>query len=328
LKELGREYISPNEDGDTEEIITAITNRLRRDYAPGKTKRQFHAKMHGCLQATFTVEADVPLHLAFGFLTPGRTYQTWLRYSNGNTRITDDNKADLRGLAIKLLNVPGQILVQDEAYPQSQDFLLVTYPTLMSADVASFKRTIVALCGGFWPMLLFSLHPINWRTLIRTVKSLKKHHNLFDTQYWSVSPYRLGKSDQAVKYSVIPSARIDADSVDTSDSNFLRSTIERELKSGPRSFDFLIQLQEDAENMPIEDTTVEWKSPWKKVATITISPQNFNTAERNAFGENLTFSPWHCLKENQPLGGVNRARKAAYLALSRFRLERNLIKRP
>ncbi|MCW3111266.1 MAG: catalase, partial [Segetibacter sp.] len=56
---------------------------------------------------------------------------------------------------------------------------------------------------------------------------------------------------------------------------------------------------------------------------IEIHPQNFDTPDQIAFGENLTFSPWHCLKEHQPLGGINRARKAAYEAISKFRLERN-----
>ena len=64
--------------------------------------------------------------------------------------------------------------------------------------------------------------------------------------------------------------------------------------------------------MPVEDPTVEWTAPWQKVATIRIPPQSFDSPEQMAFGENLSFTPWHTLPEHRPLGGVNRARKRIY----------------
>jgi len=323
IKELGKEYPEPNEAKDTEEIINAVKKRLVRDYPPGKILRQFHAKMHACVKATFTVESNLPEKFQYGFLVPGKSYEAWIRYSNGSDKVAIDKKADLRGMAVKLLNVNGEFISNDTALPQSQDFLLVTYPTLMSATVSDFKKNIIALCGGKSSLILFALNPVNWAAIVRTLRSLKKHDNLFAEQYWSVSPYRLGKPDQAVKYSVIPTTKKISKPTDKNNSHFLRKVMQQNLESTTVTFDFMIQVQEDADKMPIENTCVEWKSEFIKVATISIAPQNFDTPERNSFGENLSYSPWHCLKEHQPLGGVNRARHAAYMEIAKFRLENN-----
>ncbi|PZF74384.1 catalase family protein [Taibaiella soli] len=322
---LGTEYPQPNEARDTQEIIDTIINHLKRVYAPGKTKRQFHAKAHGLVEATFTVNADLPQHLQYGILQPGKSYKAWIRFSNGNTKVVDDRKADLRGMAIKLLDVPGEMLIQDERMPQSQDFLLVSYPTLMAPNVAAFKKSIKAVCGGMAGMALFALNPGNWPVLIRTLQSMKKTNSLLSLQFWSVSPSRLGTKDQAVKYSVIPVTPPVNSRTDKSDKNFLRADLQQTLDNQDFSFHFMIQMQEDAVRMPIEDPCVAWDSPFQKVAVITIPKQDFANESRDSFGENLTFSPWHCLTTHQPLGGIARARKLAYHAISLFRLKQNNV---
>ena len=43
--------------------------------------------------------------------------------------------------------------------------------------------------------------------------------------------------------------------------------------------------------------------------------------------ENLSFTPWHALEDQRPLGGINRARKVAYEAISKYRHERNGVPR-
>jgi len=322
---LGAEYPQPNEARDTQEIIDTIINHLKRTYPPGKTLRQFHAKMHGLMEATFTVNEDLPKNLQYGLLQPGKSYKAWIRFSNGNTKVLDDRKADLRGMAIKLLNVPGEMLIQDEHMPQSQDFLLVSYPTLMAPNVAAFKKSIKALCGGLGGMIWFGLNPGNWTVLIRTLQSMKKTNSLLSLQFWSVSPSRLGTKEQAVKYAVIPVTPPSTPPPDKSDKNFLRADLQETLHRQDFSFHFMIQMQEDAVRMPIENPCVAWDSPFQKVAVITIPRQDFANESRDSFGENLTFSPWHSLTEHQPLGGIARARKLAYHSISLFRLKRNNV---
>jgi hypothetical protein len=321
--EIGQEYPERNEARDTQKIIDTIIKRLQRDFPPGKTLRQFHAKMHGCVKATFTVLPDISGNFQHGFLIPGKRYEAWMRFSNGNSQVLNDNKADLRGMAIKLLDVAGEMWVQDHQLPQSQDLLMVSYPTLMSPKVSDFTKSVKAVCNGTWGLILFSLNPANWATVYRTLKSQQKTGNLFSLIYYSVSPFRLGTTNQAVKYAAFPATTGLRGTMNKNDKNFLRERIKQDLAVGPVYYDFMIQFQEDPARMPIEDVCVEWKSPWHKVARIEIQQQVFDTEELNTFGANLTFSPWHCHKENQPLGGINRARKAAYEAIGKFRVERN-----
>jgi hypothetical protein len=321
--EIGKEYLQPKEEQNIADMIATILQHLKKTYPPGQSLRQFHPKMHGFLTADVKVDPNLPANMRHGFLQPGQTYNAWIRFSNANTRVSDDHKADLRGMAIKILDVPGQMLEPDEQMPHAQDILLVSYPTLMSPDVASFKKNIRAICGGFGSMLWFALNPVNWPALIRTLQSMKKTKNLFSLQYFSVSPSRLGTPDQAVKYSAIPVSQPTIVEQPPKSPDYLRDNMQQELDLRPFIFHFLVQFQEDAVTMPIENPCVEWKSKWHKVAEITIPVQLFNTAERNQAGEQASFSPWHSLPEHRPLGGISRARRKIYAAISAFRLQNN-----
>ena len=78
--------------------------------------------------------------------------------------------------------------------------------------------------------------------------------------------------------------------------------------------------------MPIEDPGALWSdklSPFRKVATIRILTQEFDSVSQMAFGEDISFTPWHSLPDHRPLGGINRARKMVYRLISEFRHQRN-----
>jgi hypothetical protein len=55
------------------------------------------------------------------------------------------------------------------------------------------------------------------------------------------------------------------------------------------------------------------------VATLVIPRQTFDTPERRAFGESLSFTPWHAIEEHRPLGSLNRARRQIYEEMSSLR---------
>jgi hypothetical protein len=104
--------------------------------------------------------------------------------------------------------------------------------------------------------------------------------------------------------------------------NFLRLAMKQQLLNAPAEFVFGIQRQTNPNTMPIEDASVLWKetqSPFMPVATLRIPMQNFDTHERNQLGENMRFSPWHCLAVHRPLGSINRARRLVYHAISELR---------
>jgi hypothetical protein len=158
-----------------------------------------------------------------------------------------------------------------------------------------------------------------------TLLSMVSHEvaNPLESRYWSTTPYALGT--RAVKYSARPCQA--ASPFDGSaPADFLRAALARFLGNGDACFDFMVQVQTDPKAMPIEDPTIEWKeqaSAFVKVATITIPRQSFETAEQTAFCEHLSFTPWHSLEAHRPLGGINRARKAVYQAITKMRHARN-----
>ena len=138
-------------------------------------------------------------------------------------------------------------------------------------------------------------------------------------RYFSTTPYLFG--DSAVKYSAIPHINIPDTIPDNPPDGYLRLAMIKQLQDGEALFDFAVQFQTDAGVMPIEDPCQEWPesmSPFRKVATIKIPQQEFDSEKQKEFGENLSFSPWHALPEHRPLGGINRARKVVYRAISHF----------
>ena len=112
----------------------------------------------------------------------------------------------------------------------------------------------------------------------------------------------------------------------TGDANFLRLNLARHLAERDAEFDFMVQRRLKPDSMPVEDATIEWKeadAPFVPVARITIPKQVFDSPGQMLFCENLSFSPWHCIPEQRPLGGLNRLRRVVYETISRVRHELN-----
>ena len=149
--------------------------------------------------------------------------------------------------------------------------------------------------------------------------------NPLEARYWSTTPYQLG--DKAVKYSARPCTTPPEPSIPAmAPDSYLRDAMTASLRSGGSCFELLVQLQTDARAMPIEDATIDWsdaRSPFVKVATIRIPTQEFNAPAQITACENLTYTPWHSLESQRPLGGINRARKVAYRAMTIARHFRN-----
>ena len=105
--------------------------------------------------------------------------------------------------------------------------------------------------------------------------------------------------------------------------SYLLDNMRNHLAHGDATFDFCVQFQTDPEKMPIEDAMVEWEekdSPYRKVATIRIPSQAFESADQMALGREDRVQPVELRsQEHQPLGGMNRARKVIYTELAKLR---------
>ena len=294
---------------------------------PGfKGKRGQHPKTQGGVVATFQVAEGLPDDLKYGIFREPKAYRAILRYSNGSS--LDDTKPDVHGWAIKLIGVSGARASAADDERATQDFVMIDSPFFFARDVATTLAIARAQAAArATPPSLDQLKQIDkdhhQELVLAGQATTRVLANPLRVVYWSTTPYKLGAG--AVKYSAVPRDReptLPAGSPAPGKSkDYLREAMVARLARGrePVVFDFVVNRQADPAVEPIEDPTVEWKTPPVKLATITIEPQTFDSPEQLAFTEALSFTPWHALADHRPLGGINRARNPIYRMSSTFR---------
>ena len=136
------EALHKNEERLTE-IVGLISEGVRAQHQPAQRPalRDAHPKAHGCVKATFKVNDRLPPELAQGVFVPGKTYQAVIRFSNGNADpMRPDVKKDARGMAIKLLGVPGDKILPDERDAPTQDFVMINHPVFFLDDPDRYHK--------------------------------------------------------------------------------------------------------------------------------------------------------------------------------------------
>lgn len=324
---LNREYPEPDEAKLIEEMVKVAVERMKPQQ--GRIRRGQHAKATGCVRGVFTVRDDVADDLRYGiFRQANQSFQATVRFSNSSETIDPDGRPAARGMAIKLLDVDG-IPAIPRTHNRCQDFLTVNHPVFPFATPAEYLKLFDIRATP----LMGDLLAVAWLTLFHT------RHLLIGTEilseivssplvtYWSGSPYWLGPparitGGHAVKYSLVPRVEATAPPGDPNSlpDDYLSQALRQHLSTREVVFDFRVQLQTDPVAMPVEDVSVEWDEEISKpvpVATLTISVQDIDSPEGRALAEEceaMTFSPWNALAEHRPMGGINRLRKAVYLA--------------
>ena len=315
----------PDEQLFVDSLVDSLKQSLRRSYTGSQTRRDAHPKMHGCVKARFIIEDNLADELRVGLFAEPRSYDAWLRFSNASAELQPDEKPDLRGAALKLMGVPGAKLIDGEEHCTTHDFLLVTHDSFLAKNAQEFAGLARAISEGN-PGGFFLRHP---RMALRYLSAIKRHTSPLETSYFSVTPFLFG--DQVAKYQLRPTASGPATRAPSpAPFDFLRETLKAQLARGNFSFDFLVQLRADPEPREIEDAARAWPErtcPFRKVARVEVLSQDFDTPAQQVFGENLSFNPWRCLAQHRPLGGINRARRQVYRALSAFRHDRNAAPR-
>lgn len=316
--ELGESWI-PQDESNTEIITQMISAGLDKRTGSATTmKRDAHPKHHGCVMAQFETDSQaLPPAQRVGVFSPNqpKIFQAWIRFSNGDP---DPNKpdaeGDVRGMAIKLMNVQGS----DSG---SQDFLLMNSKSFFIRDTGEYIDLMEALEGKL-SIIFFALTHSRFREVIGAVKAMKVGNPL-DIDYFSATPYKLGNT--AVKWSAKSCTPNSAKSTPPEDPspNFLGERLAASLEKQGTCFEFQVQTQNPTAKMPIEDPTVEWsenQSRYITIAKIQIpQQQNIRSAEMTRFCENLSFNPWRTLPEQRPLGAINRVRLSTYKHISEKR---------
>jgi hypothetical protein len=322
------------------ETFKTIQDTTSKDY--DHAVRGVHAKSHAILDAVLDVPDGWPTELAQGlFSTPGR-YRAIMRFSTNPGDILDDSISVPRGLAIKIIDVPGARLPGSED-ATTQDFVMVNGPAFAAPTAKAFLANLKLLAKttdkaeGAKKVLSAALRGLESIVELTGAKSAMLQqmggaanvHPLGET-YYTQTPYRYG--DYIAKFSLAPVSptltEVTGMKINTHDRpDALREDIRETMIEANAVWELRVQLCRDLENMPIEDASALWDeklSPFVTVATLTAPAQLSWSPDRGRYGDDqLRFSPWTGLAAHRPLGSINRARKPTYEASSGFRADFN-----
>lgn len=311
-----KEDVAPDEEarfkGYAEEI-RAMQTRAAQGAKPG---RALHLKAHTGVAAELTPRADLPAELRVAIFAKTTPSKCFVRFSSGVGRRQKDGVPDVRGFALKVLDVPGPKLIAGLEAATTQDLLFITAPTFSIGSPDDFIKLLRVVEKGPLHLVPGLVRAIGWGRAFRFVKELATRPqptSLATAHYFTAAPTRLGPF--AAKFSLAPTAQ--GGNIATGPDGY-RNDLVRRLQEGALTFTLRAQLFADATSTPIEDATVEWPesvSPWIELATLTIPKVDVATGEGAAVEqavEAMSFDPWHATEEMRPLGAVMRARKFAY----------------
>ena len=242
-----QEVVSSFETQYAEDVLTQLKEQLISNHPSGTMPRDAHPKMHGLVEAEFTVHSDLPDVYKIGVFSQAKPFKAWVRFSNANSKAQPDLKRDIRGIAIKLAHVPGEKLSDEPDCLGNQDFLLISTNTFLCDGIQTFDGMVKAIQGSWLQKIsFFATHPgVIWKLMT----SFKVFANPLQIRYFSCTPYLLG--EQAVKYCVTPIIHsCDFIPPEPAD-NFLRLAMKQQLSGAPTEFVFGVQLQANPRSMPI-----------------------------------------------------------------------------
>lgn len=320
-----------NEAAIIDETIETMRNTLEKTFEVQRhATAATHAKSHGIVTGRLNVPAGLPVELAQGMFAAPGTFDVVIRYASEPGQVDPDTVQRARGLALKVLDVPGEKLRPEWT---SQDFLFNTWPVIAQGDAATYLKAIKQRDKHF-------AHPFKVRagTALRhpspkeTLFDLTPNINPVAHIYYSQSAFRYG--DYVAKFSLVPvaSEQLAAGKrkVSRKDSpGVLRNWVREYYARTSGRYELRVQLCTNLKKMPIEDASVEWKeksSPYRTVATIDIPPQETFSPARRVYAEDvLSWRPWYGLTDHRPLGSINRVRRKAYEVLGAWRHDVNAV---
>lgn len=308
-----------------EEIRQVITRQTKELRGQPENQRAFHSKGHACLRGELAL-VDRPTYFREGIFSDeyeGRPWKFWGRFSNGVGWVQKDTDFDIRGLALKVLEVPGTKFMSNET--QTQDFIMISSPVGFGRDAREFMNFAHAnsRAAGVVGTVKTGSYAATHPTVLPPVKegivsTLKGIDTLTQMQFWSGTPYRMG-AKMAVKYTVKPETcsfgrKISQIKKSKSENKFRDDLYAR----GENGFCMGLYFQTqhaDFTQTPIEDASVEWKTQFYKVAQLRFFPQKYTDSEKenlDVMCQTMAFNPWHSIEAHRPLGNQNRARRWVY----------------
>ncbi len=330
----------PDDEAKTQrgltETMLAIQQRTHAD--TGYAYRAVHAKAHGYLRATFEVLPGLAPALAQGLYAKPATYDAIMRFSTTPGDILDDAVSSPRGVALKIIGVPGARLPGSEA-DATQNYVLGNSPSFQVGTAAAFLKQLKLLAAttgraetAKQALSVLSrtanaaLAQVGLKSATLTTLAGQATTELLGDSFYSQAALLHG--DYFAKVAIAPVSpdlvALSGRALNLSDHpDAIREGVQRYFKAMPAVWELRVQLATDLEAMPIEDAAKQWsedESPYLPVARITAAPQETWTDEwRHLVEDRLAFNPWVGLAAHRPLGSIQRARRPAYAAARDYR---------
>src|SRR5262245_17605137 len=332
------ETIDPDLDRLMEQIIAFWEKTVRESpvvEGSGRAVRGAHAKTYGVVKAEVRILRNVPPAYAQGiYAKPGR-HDALIRYSSASNHLgADATLGGVLGLAMKMFDVPGSKLVEDEPDSTTFDLVLKNSPIFIANTAKHYLRIqevgnnvpqyLARGKAGFHELLTdfvtgkgtFERSDWAWDELLAFVKvSQTPVRNPLLTTFWSMAAVRHG--DYVAKIRLAPASentmRVLHRELDLrSRPDVFYPTLVDELQSSAYDFDLQVQLCTDLEAMPVNDTTVEWPeklSPFVTVGRVHVPRQDISGTENFEKMDALAFNQWRVTEEHRPLGEIMQVRR-------------------
>ena len=227
---------------------------------------------------------------AWGCSPRPATYRAYVRYSNGSGLHQHDRKGDVRGVAVKVVGVPGRKIIPGMEDAKTVDFLLIKSPATPFRDADEFVAFVRAAAQ---PLLGFLASSGARRRPgpgppppARRGPRARPYPSLATLRYSSALPIKYGP--YAVHYTLAPHARPSRDARPYGDlarrERPPRRGAGRRLPPGARELRLPRPVPgQDAKRTPIEDASVEWQGegrPFLTVARLALLQQDVPSSPR------------------------------------------------
>src|SRR4029453_10677207 len=141
-----REKVAPDEAAHLVRVAKVIGDLQRARSKKFGQGRALHRQQLLAATGTLEVVAGPPEHARYGlFATPGRP-RALVRLSNGGPDVQGDRMPDIRGFALKVLDVSGESALGGQT--DHQDFLMINQDRAPGANSREFIDFMEAATSG------------------------------------------------------------------------------------------------------------------------------------------------------------------------------------
>lgn len=311
-----RKYVDQAPSGEAaviDAIVAEIIKRQQKSFdGSGKARRFLHGKSLGVVETVLEVR-ELPEEFRIGVFAEPKSYRSVVRFSNGGLPKAADIVPNVRGMALKIYDVPGNKLLPGEERSDENDFVMANDPTFFIKKIEHFIHLIQGKIGD-----LVGASP---DTIPRTVMATNKFvKNLLEIDYFTQVPSRFG--DTPCKYALRKTKGYSAKTIpNILERDYLRHSLEKELRRGSVKMEFCVQLQKPGDS--ISDSSKAWVGEYIPLADL-IFPQ-ITSEIKESDGEDLAFNPYRVIAEHEPLSWPGRLRRAVYAADANWRHEMNKL---